>query len=274
MLHGQAKQLKPSSAAKESNVIERALMGVHASEVTLESSLPPETFDSVETTREQAAAGAPHAFPKSEKFSFGEEKEEDKGLFQQRRDNLQDKLSQARYIGGFIKKYLIFEADHSLLIVDQHAAQERIVFEKLCQQLASGHIEIQPFLSPLLIKLSPQELLNWEEAKEKLEGIGIASTLWDKETLAIHAYPQLLKDAEKAVRDLLSGDHIIHCDHATIARQACRASVMAGDSLNKEQAEFQRHQLLQCTDPFTCPHGRPTIIEITEGFLDKQFFRT
>ena len=55
---------------------------------------------------------------------------------------------------------------------------------------------------------------------------------------------------------------------------ACRSSVMSGDALTQEQAEFQRGQLLQCKDPFTCPHGRPTVIEITEDFLNKQFLRT
>jgi len=92
--------------------------------------------------------------------------------------------------------------------------------------------------------------------------------------LALQSTPVLLKDPQIAVHSLLSGESIQHCDHESIARRACRSSVMSGDSLTKEQAIYQREQLLKCRDPFTCPHGRPTVIEMTENFLDKQFLRT
>lgn len=189
-------------------------------------------------------------------------------------NSLTAKLANARYVGSFLKKYLFLESGASLLVIDQHAAQERIMFEKFKNQLDAGKIEVQHLLSPILLKLTPQELLNWEESKPKLDEIGLESTLWDKETVAVHSYPNLLKNPETAARALLEGETIRHCDHATIARRACRASIMAGDAMDLSQVEYQRQQLLNCQDPFTCPHGRPTVIEMSENFLNKQFLRT
>ncbi len=192
----------------------------------------------------------------------------------QKQDSLQKKLTQAHYLGSLINKFLLFESGTSLLVVDQHAAAERIAYEKFILQMEKGNVEVQHLLSPILLKLIPQELLIWEESQERLEKAGFSTSRWNPEQIAIHSHPQLLKNAEKAVQELLSGEHIGCADHDTIARRACRSSVMAGDSLNKQEAEYQKETLLKCLDPFTCPHGRPTVIEFSESFLDKQFLRT
>jgi len=191
-----------------------------------------------------------------------------------RQDSLKDKLTQARFIGTFIYKYLFFEVDQTLLVIDQHAAQERITFEQFLLQMKKGQIEVQHLLSPYLLNLSAQDMLSWEETRGDLENIGFASTQFDPETIAIQSYPVLIKNPAKAVQDILSGGDFARADHESVARRACRASIMTGDKLSQEQCEFLRKQLLACRDPFTCPHGRPTIIAIKEEFLDKQFLRT
>ncbi|MCK5083983.1 MAG: hypothetical protein KAR31_13830, partial [Candidatus Omnitrophica bacterium] len=146
--------------------------------------------------------------------------------------------------------------------------------EQLIRQMEKGTLEVQHLLSPVLIKLTPQELLIWGEAKDKLDALGLSVTQWDEETIAIHTHPLFLKDIEKTMQNLLAGENIAKCDHDTMARRACRSSVMAGDKLSPEQATHVRDQLIKCLDPFTCPHGRPTVIEIKQDFLDKQFLRT
>lgn len=189
-------------------------------------------------------------------------------------DSLQNKIENARYIGPFRAKFLLFESENSLLVMDQHAAAERITYEQLIRQMNNSSIEIQNLLSPIVIKLSPQETLIYEDVKDELLKMGFESNQWDEESIAIHSQPTLLKDVEKAVRYILAGERIEKSDFATLARRACRSSIMTGDKLASEQAEFLREQLLQCLDPFTCPHGRPTVIEMSENFLDKQFLRT
>ncbi len=195
-------------------------------------------------------------------------------LFEQTAGSLKTKLENSRFIGPLLNKYLLFEASSALLLIDQHAAQERIMFEQFILQMQESRIEIQNLLSPYLLKSSPQELNVWEEAQETLEQIGFSTSQFDDQTIAIHTHPTLVKDPESAVRELLAGDNPARCDHETIARRACRSSVMTGDVLRPQQAEFQREQLLTCRDPFTCPHGRPTVVEMTLDFLDKQFLRS
>ena len=213
----------------------------------------------------------------TEQYSFPEKSilsPQGETVLVKQQDSLSEKLSRARFIGTFIHKYLFFEIDQKLLVMDQHAAQERVTFEQLLHQMEKGHVEVQHLLSPYLLDLSTQEMLFWEEARSALEEVGFSSTQFDPETIAIHSYPILIKDPGKAVRELLSGGDFARTDHENVARRACRASIMAGDKLSQEQCEFLRKQLLGCRDPFTCPHGRPTLIELREEFLDKQFLRT
>jgi len=159
------------------------------------------------------------------------------------------------------------------LIIDQHAAQERIVFERLRGQIEKADVEVQILLTPLTFKATAQELLAWKEMQGVLQKVGFDTTLFDKETIAIHSHPQLITNPQESVRNLLAGEEIDKMDPENLARLACRSSVMAGFAMNKEQAEYQRSALLDARDPFTCPHGRPTVIEITEAALRKQFLR-
>lgn len=186
---------------------------------------------------------------------------------------LKNRLSQSRYIGSFIKKYLFFESETSLLIMDQHAAQERVTYEKLINQINKDSIEIQHLLSPIVIKLSAQEMLAWEVLKEKIEKIGFPTTLWDNETIALHSHPLLINNPEIALRNLLSSEERKCFDKTALARRACHNSLKAGYEINNEQAQYLRDELIKCQSPFACPHGRPTIIEIPENILIRNFLR-
>jgi DNA mismatch repair protein MutL len=195
-------------------------------------------------------------------------------LFPSLQQTMQGKFAGSRFIGSFINKYLLWESDDALLLVDQHAAQERIMFEKFKNQIENGQVEVQNLLTPILLKLTPQERVAWEETQETLKDVGMDTTAFDEDTIAIQTLPTLMKKPEQVVRALLAGEKAERCDHLTIARRACKASIVTGDKLSKEQAEYQRQQLLECRDPFTCPHGRPTVIEIKDSFLEKQFLRS
>jgi len=194
-------------------------------------------------------------------------------IAQDKQNDLRTKLRQARYLGNLLKTFLLFETTDSLLVIDQHAAQERISYEKLKGQIEKSAVEVQKLLVPITFQATTQELLVWEGIKNVLETIGFETTLFDKETIAIHSHPQLITEPENSVRNLLAGEQIARMDPEKLARLACRSSVMAGFAMNKEQAEYQRSALLQARDPFTCPHGRPTVVEIPESALRKQFLR-
>lgn len=187
--------------------------------------------------------------------------------------SLRQKLEHAQYIGSFIKKYLLFETMSSLLYIDQHAAHERINYEKLCKAFENKNIEIQQLLVPAIIALTAQEKINLEENEETINSMGFSINMWDNDNLAIHAHPTIIKNPETAVRNMISGAALSFKSKDEIARMACRSSVMTGDQLQREEAINLIKQLLKCNDPFTCPHGRPTVIEIEEKVIAKHFLR-
>ena len=191
----------------------------------------------------------------------------------QTRDTLKSKLMQSEFIGGFMKKYLFFEFRNLLLIIDQHAAAERITFERLLRQAESDNIQAQHLLKPVVIKLTPQEMLIWEDIKEQLEKLGFTSNLWNDQHIAVHTHPVLIKDAEKALRNMLSLDNPKKVDTSLLAQKACRGSIKAGYRINHEEARILRKELLSCSAPFTCPHGRPTVISVSADVFEKQFLR-
>ncbi len=187
---------------------------------------------------------------------------------------LKEKLTSAFYIGQFAKKYLFFENPPSLIIMDQHAAHERVNYEAILRQAKDNLIEAQHCLTPQIISLSTEETIAWEEIKETLEKIGFSTTLWDKNTLAIHTYPRILKDPGHCLKNILSVEEPEKPkDLEQIAKRACRSSIMANQPLNPEQAKWLVRELLKCENPFACPHGRPTVIEIDIGFFEKEFLR-
>ncbi|MBF0331800.1 MAG: DNA mismatch repair endonuclease MutL [Candidatus Omnitrophica bacterium] len=193
---------------------------------------------------------------------------------QDRQGALKDRLLRTRFIGTFACKYHLFEEGESLFVIDQHAAQERILFEKFRDQIASDSVEVQHLLTPLILKLTPQERVAFDEVQEKLRLFGFETTLLDGQAVAVHSVPVVLPSPELAVRALLADEQVAHTDHDTLARRACRASVMTGDVMQGQEAVYQLKTLMGCADPFTCPHGRPVFVELRSSFLDRQFLRT
>ncbi len=187
---------------------------------------------------------------------------------------LKKKLNSASYIGQAMKKYLLFETENSILVIDQHAAQEKINYETLKKKMEEGSVEIQYLLEPTILRLTKKEFLVWENLHKKLEKLGFQTTIWNGDTIAVHSTPNLIKDPAIAIMNILSEvKEEEKYDDSIIARKACRSSVMFGDKVTKEEAEWLVKRLAKLDNPFTCPHGRPTIIEVTDKFLMKKFLR-
>ncbi|MCM8764741.1 MAG: DNA mismatch repair endonuclease MutL [Candidatus Omnitrophica bacterium] len=187
--------------------------------------------------------------------------------------DFKSKFLQSRFIATVLKTYLIFESTDCIFMVDQHAAHERIIFEKLLDQARKGKIETEQLLIPSSIPLSTHEMIAWESGgKIKLEEIGFITTQWDTRIIAVHSCPKGINNPELAVRNIL-GEGKINLDIETLLKKACRGSTMAGENLSLEEAESLKVALISCEQPLVCPHGRPTIVEIGKKFIEKQFFR-
>ncbi|NLE64493.1 MAG: DNA mismatch repair endonuclease MutL [Elusimicrobia bacterium] len=185
-----------------------------------------------------------------------------------------ERLERLRFLGTFASKYHLFEEGEGLIVVDQHAAQERILFERFLDQAARGEVEVQHLLIPQLVKLPPGDMLRWEACHAELEALGLLTARLDEETVSVNAIPGILKGPEALLRAVVADGQGARFDREAFARRACRASVMAGDRMSAAEAVHQMQALAACRDPMTCPHGRPVFIEIKTSFLDRQFFRT
>lgn len=188
--------------------------------------------------------------------------------------DFQENLLHAKFIGTLFDVYLLFESAQRLYIIDQHAAHERITFENLVAQALDGKIKTEQLLVPVNIVLTSQEMMVWETGGEnKLAEIGFQTMKWDNKTIAVYSKPAGIKDPLIAVKNILAESSITNFDIETLLKKACRGSTMAGQQLTEKEAYELKNLLVKCRQPLTCPHGRPTIVEIEKRFIEKQFLR-
>lgn len=176
-----------------------------------------------------------------------------------------------RYLGQFAQTYLILAQGTELLLVDQHAAHERVLYNTLRTQSSRG--DRQPLLLPLDIPLHKSQATLVQEIWAQLTELGFSLELTKNQTLSIHAIPTLLTPAR--AKDFLNA---ILLDKATSiediwAVMSCRAAIKAGDALTADEALALIEAWTQLPDCDYCPHGRPVVIRWTTTELEKLFKR-
>ncbi len=190
--------------------------------------------------------------------------------------------SYIRFIGQAFSKILIFETEKSILLLDQHAAAERITFEKYIKEYSEKKIQRQVLLTPIDIKLSASATEKIMEAKQWLDEAGFEINLSSPSTISVYSYPSVFNMSEKEIRDLIEYladviskpsllSHELKRD--TIASKACKSAIKFNEFISEKKAVELFENLIKCKDPFKCPHGRPTLIEITREEISKKFMR-
>lgn len=178
--------------------------------------------------------------------------------------------------------YLVVESADGLLVIDQHALHERIMYEHLRERVLAGHVESQRLLLPEAIDLSPSEAAILLENAETLSQIGLEISDFGGHTILLSRYPvmlgklnlsQLVKDIAQQLcdsglvptrRDIL--DELLHM-------MSCKAAIKAGQRLTSEEIESLLTQRHLIDDAHHCPHGRPTSLTLSRTELDRQFGR-
>ena len=169
-----------------------------------------------------------------------------------------------------------------LVVVDQHAAHERILFEKLRKQMESAGVPIQRLLIPLTVNVAPKDydwiLMN----APTLEKMGFALEPFGDSTLKVDGIPPFFAtdDPGLAIRKLVDELRSIttttsrlRMGEDAIAKTVCRHAIKANDDLRLPEVENLIRDLLRCDLPYCCPHGRPTMIQVGYGELEKKFGR-
>ncbi len=190
-------------------------------------------------------------------------------------------FKQYKIIGQIFQTYWMIEQGDCLYLIDQHAAHERILFEEFMTRFQEESMVSQKLLVPQMLNLSPAEIEILKENMGLLEGFGFEFETFGQNQYALKAVPYLLKEPSGAgffteILDSLSEQKIrsvYDMKLLAVATMACKAAVKGHDRLSFQEAEAMIGRLLKLEKPFTCPHGRPTIIEMTKYELEKKFKR-
>ncbi len=192
-------------------------------------------------------------------------------------------LQQATVIGQFHNTYILCEIASELVLVDQHAAHERILYERLRSSRKAGSVPVQRLLVPETIELRYRECAVIEQMLPDLKALGLEIEPFGGNTVVVKAVPDVLADVE--IRPLIveiaeTADAIGYSpgldaiiDKCTIL-MACHGAIRAHQSLTTKEMQAILAQLDRCENPFNCPHGRPTTIRWHLKSLEKQFKRT
>ena len=188
-----------------------------------------------------------------------------------------------RLVGVIGRLYVVLESDRGLVLMDQHAAHERILFEQMLNRLESGDVPSQRLLLPETVELSVRDSQFLREQLPVLTRLGVGLSEFGERTFLLDSLPPMVKapDSRRFVLELVDelkavgqqvnsqrlGEH-------TIAKTVCRHAVKANDPLGGPELENLVNDLRHCAMPYTCPHGRPTLIEMNYRELEKKFGRS
>lgn len=188
---------------------------------------------------------------------------------------------QLRLIGIAFSTYWIFECGDKLLLLDQHAAHERMLYDKMMQQF-EGTAVSQRLLAPVLVEMTQHDLMLLEELQEVLCDAGFDVQRFDDTSAAIYAIPTLFGHNEnprmlflEALDEWQAGRGGVTRERMRkqIAQMACKRAIKAGDRLSEEEVKGFLTEMLASAAMPTCPHGRPIVIEMTQYMLEKRFKR-
>ncbi|MBS5946228.1 MAG: DNA mismatch repair endonuclease MutL [Peptoniphilus harei] len=219
--------------------------------------------------------------PEEEKI-FIEEHEDDNFLFNSEKNHIDEKLLNTRIAGVLFKTYILLENQREgiTFLVDQHAAHERVNYEKFLHMYLKSEITSQILLKPEIIELNQNEydkILNYIDLFTKLgfkiEDFGDNSVVLREVPMifGMPTYVNFIRDIIDSLDKEISSNY--EADLYKIMKKACKASVKAGDDLSDMEIESLIRDLKNCENPYTCPHGRPTVVEVSKHTISKLFLR-
>lgn len=191
------------------------------------------------------------------------------------------KLPEINIIGQFNKTYILGEMGDDLYIIDQHAAHEKILFETYSKNIAQQQVISQLLISPVIIELLPEDYCYYIENSDIFNKAGFNIEIFGENTISIREVPLILGKPEinKLFLEILDNlknmgnGKTPEVKYNTIAKLACKSAVKANNKLSLEEMKSLINELRFIDNPFTCPHGRPTIIKLTLYELEKRFKR-
>lgn len=187
-----------------------------------------------------------------------------------------------RIIGVLQKLYVLMESKEGLVLMDQHAAHERVNFEKFRRALESGGVPCQRLLMPITLQTTPRDADVLKQNQASLTRLGIEIEPFGPNIFKVEALPSFLKTDDPAawldqvieeLSSLTAKASSLRLSEDAIATTACRASVKSNDVLSIPELQALLKDLFACEMPYCCPHGRPTLVQISTAELERKFGR-
>ena len=184
-----------------------------------------------------------------------------------------------RVVGQIKLTYIVAESPDGMYLVDQHAAHERVIFDRLRQQAASNSPQSQPLLQPVSVELTPAQLEVLQSNGTLLATHGFQIEPFGEGTYLVRAVPSILNTSDPArsltdLLDMVAFEGLMRQqEDALTASLACHSAIRAGKALSDEEMRALLEQLEATDNPHTCPHGRPTLLHFSEYQMEREFGR-
>ena len=210
-----------------------------------------------------------------------EEKAEQLNLFEEHLLK-REKKAEYKLIGQLFETYWLVEFENSLYIIDQHAAHERVLYERTLKEMKNREFTAQYLSPPIILSLSMQEAQVLNENMDRFTRIGFEIEPFGGEEYAVRAIPdnlfgiakkELLLEMLDDLADGISTSMTPELIDEKVASMSCKAAVKGNNRLSAQEADALIGELLLLENPYHCPHGRPTIIAMTQRELEKKFKR-
>ena len=196
-------------------------------------------------------------------------------------DNEDNKFSLSAYnvIGTIFDTYIILSKGSSMYLLDQHAAHERVLYEKYMDKFYKCDINMQMLLDPIVLDLSNVDMLQVEKNLGLFMKFGFEIEIFGNNHIMIRCVPTVfgVPESEKFILQIIDNIDEIKNNYELkgekFASMACRAAIKANDKIKTLEINSLFKQMEECINPFTCPHGRPVIVEISKNEIEKMFKR-
>jgi DNA mismatch repair protein MutL len=190
-----------------------------------------------------------------------------------------NQIADLSIIGLLFSTYILTQDASNFYLIDQHAAHERINYEYLMSKYETYDIAMQPLMLPLVIELSPKEAVLVKDNFDTFERLGFEMEWFGDNTIAVRAVPIIMGEPcsgdffNEILDSLENNNKTVSPLEKIVISMACKNSIKAGTSITIEEMEELIKRLSMTNTPYTCPHGRPTLISMSQYELEKKFKR-
>ena len=202
----------------------------------------------------------------------------------EKRDEIEKKeagfsLKYYKVVGVIFDTYIVLQKGESMYLMDQHAAHERVLFERYMNAFHKREVHMQMLLDPIVLELSSVDMLRVEKNIDVFKNFGFEVEIFGMNNILIRGVPNLFgtPQSEKFILELIdnidkiSNNYDLKDDRFAV--MACKSAIKANDRIQNIEIESLFRQLEKCENPYTCPHGRPTMVEISKVEIEKMFKR-